>query len=341
MSGARLPVYWLSFRTAASAAAMNSSRGGVTERCRPSADLRIFGCMQRGWRVLARGAVDPAQLASLEADDVLYVSGHTIRGGDESKSFFVAAGTAEGAKQKLRRALNTDTAVVTEATRLPYTVAVGVPEDEADAIDSALGDPWSRHLTGLFEREPADGYAEFLLGAVADSEEDAVAQVSKNYRSLRETAGLPPAAPEVLFVNPPWVGTRPQRHREHLARAEALLEADQPDFAVVIAQVAFEALVRQAVTDELNARGLDWLGSHIKFRSYSLAEDRQRRLWKDLLGDDIGRSGPWGKYKRHITRRNLVVHEGSPVDSSDAAESIDAVEAMIDHVETARRRRTS
>jgi hypothetical protein len=128
------------------------------------------------------------------------------------------------------------------------------------------------------EREPADGLADFLLEAVADSEADAVTLVSESYRSLREAAGLTPAEIEVLYINPPWVGTEPLRYRAQLARARHLLDAGQPDFAVVIAQVAFETLVWQAVVDELDARDLGRLRSQIKFWSHSLTDDRHRRL---------------------------------------------------------------
>jgi hypothetical protein len=299
----------------------------------------MFGCMERGWRVVARGPLDPAKLDSLDTNEVIFVSGHAVRGA-ESKSVFVTAGTADAASQKLSRALETD-AVITAATPVPYLVAIGVPEDEADAIDEALGDPWARHLTALIEREPADGLAEFLLEAVADSEEDAVTQVSESYRSLREKAGLPSAEAEVLFVNPPWVGTGPLRHREQLERAKVLLHADQPDFAVVIAQVAFETLVRQAVIEELDARNLGRLRSQIKFWSYSLNEQRQRRLWNDLMDDDIGQSEAWDKCTSQVARRNLVVHEGRPIVHADASDSIEAVEAMIEYVEHVRRRGTS
>lgn len=296
--------------------------------------------MERGWRVVARGAFDPAQLDSLDPDDALFVSGHTT-GGAVSRSFFVTAETADAAKQKLSRALNTDTAVIIDASRLPYTVAVGVPEEEADAIESALGDPWARHLSGLFEREPADGVAEFLLDAVADSEEDAVIRVTEIYQSLREAAGLQPAEPNVLFVSPPWVGTALLAHRRQLDRSKALLDAGQPDLAVVIAHVAFEMLIRDAINEELEARKLDWLGAHIKFRSYSLADKQQRRYWKDLMGDAIVESEPWNDYANHVTRRNLIVHEGRPVEPADASASISAIEAMIEHVENVRRRETS
>jgi hypothetical protein len=291
----------------------------------------MFDGMDRGWRVVLRGPVDPAKLDSLNSDQILYVSGHSGRG-VQSKSFFVMAPTAAAAGQRLQRALETD-AIVSAATPLPFVVAIGVPEEEADAIDEALGDPWARHLTALIEREPADGLAEFLLEAVAESAEDAVVQVSENYQSLRKPAGLPPSEVEVLFVNSPWVGTEPLRHRAQLDRAKTLLDAGQPDFAVVIAQVAFETLVRQAVIDELDARDLGRLRSQIKFWSYSLAEMRQRRLWNDLMDDEIGRSEAWERYMGHVTRRNLVVHEGEPVELAQASESFEAVGAMIEHVE--------
>lgn len=313
---------------------MESGHFDTIERCRLSAAARMFEYMPRSWRVVARGPVDPDKLDGLDPDQILYVSGHSV-GGVQSKSFFVMASSEAAAKERVERALGTPP-MVTTVTALPYVVAIGVPEDEADAIDQALGDPWSRHLTALTEREPADGLAEFLLETVADSAEEAVAQVSETYRSLRETAGLPPAEAHILFVNSPWVGT--ERHRAHLDRAETLLAAGQPDFAVVIAQVAFETLVRQAVIDELDSRpDLGRLRSQIKFSSHSLTDDRQRRLWDALMDDNIGSCEPWSRYRSHVTRRNLVVHEGQFVAPAGASESIEAVRAMVERIEQVRR----
>jgi len=162
-----------------------------------------------------------------------------------------------------------------------------------------------RHLTALIEREPADGLAEFLLEAVADSEADAVTRVGEQYRALREKAGVPSADVEVRYVNSPWVG-KELAHRRQLGRARFLLHADQPDFAVVMAQVAFETLIRQAVLDELAARAQDLgrLRSQVKFSSYSLAEDRQRRLWNALMDDDIGQAEALGQIRepRHPSK---------------------------------------
>ena len=45
---------------------------------------------------------------------------------------------------------------------------------------------------------------------------------------------------------------------------------------------------------------------------------------------------PWEKYTGPVTRRNVVVHEGGPVESADASDSIEAVERMIEYVEELR-----
>src|SRR5262249_15596215 len=125
-----------------------------------------------------------------------------------------------------------------------------------------------------------------------------------------------------------------------------LLHAGQLDLAVVMAQVAFETLVRDAVSDELDALsdqlddlGLGWLRPRIKSRSYSLIDDRVRRFWDDLMGDEIGNAEAWGNYKAHVLRRNGVVHEGGSVEHVQAKESVEAVEAMIGYVEQVRRGR--
>jgi hypothetical protein len=66
---------------------------------------------------------------------------------------------------------------------------------------------------------------------------------------------------------------------------------------------------------------------------------RQRRLWNDVINHDIGQSEAWDKYTSHVTRRNVVVHEGGPFEAADASDSIEAVEHMIDYAEDLRRSR--
>lgn len=90
-------------------------------------------------------------------------------------------------------------------------------------------------------------------------------------------------------------------------------------------------------TTRLAARDLGWLRPHLVFRSYSLAEPRLRQLWDDLMGDAIGICDPWSRYKEHLRRRNVLVHEGEVPAQEDIAESIAAVEAMVAYLEGLRK----
>ena len=102
------------------------------------------------------------------------------------------------------------------------------------------------------------------------------------------------------------------------------------------AQSAFEVLVDQAMLDEWRARDMERLGARVRhhIRTCSLGDKHTRALWDELMGDKIGETQHWPKYTVHIGRRNGVVHEGQGVGEADARESVESVQALIEHVQT-------
>jgi hypothetical protein len=69
-------------------------------------------------------------------------------------------------------------------------------------------------------------------------------------------------------------------------------------------------------------------------RKHNLNDDATRTLWQVLSGDEINQTGPWREYKRHLNRRNDIVHQGTSVTDAGAAASVAVVGAMIQHVES-------
>ena len=208
------------------------------------------------WRVVVRGQVTAEQLTALPSDRMAWVSGHSA-GAQQSATIWVRASDADSAREAVRSELATiETAaplfVVTESTRLPYGVTVGVPEEDAPALEHALAQ--RRRETGvigpLMSFEASAGLFDLTLEVDADSDSDAQQKALAAYAELRTAAGLAPAEPGYANVYPPWQPGR-QPHRQLLERAKALLEGGELSLAVVIAQAAFETLVRQVVEDRL------------------------------------------------------------------------------------------
>jgi hypothetical protein len=181
--------------------------------------------------------------------------------------------------------------------------------------------------------EPSDGFVELTLDAEAETDQEAEEKAVASYRDLRAAAHLPSAEPRYVNVYPPWEPDR-QRHRMLLGHAQQLLDEGAFSLAVVIAQTAVEALVKQVIEDGLRARRLGGLRAHINRYRASLQEQQTRKLWMELTNDEIGRSNPWKPYVEHVDRRNKLVHEGLEPDEPSATRSLAAVGAMIEHIET-------
>ena len=295
--------------------------------------------MPHTWRVVVRGQVADEQLAALPSDQMVWVSGHHV-GGQRSATIWVRAADADAASEIVRSELSTIDAAaprlaVTEAIRVPYGVTVGVPEEDAPALERAL--TRKRRETGnigpLMSLEASAGLFDLTLEADGDSDEEARRKALAEYAELRTAAGLPPGEPGYAIVYPPWQPER-QRHRELFERAQALCEAGETSLAVVIAQAAFEALIRQTVEERLLAREIGGLRDHLHNYKAALQESQSRKLWLELTHDEIGRHRGWNSYLEHVKRRNDLVHEGVEVDQAGACASISAVLLLLEHIES-------
>jgi hypothetical protein len=72
----------------------------------------------------------------------------------------------------------------------------------------------------------------------------------------------------------------------------------------------------------------------------SFMSDRTRQLWRKLTGEPITEpSSGWLEYRRHVERRNAVVHGRPPCTIEEAHESIAVAKALITQV-TASTKRT-
>lgn len=303
--------------------------------------------MDRSWRVVFRGPVSDEELNGLPPDRMIYVSGHEIAG-SRSSTIWVRAPDAATAEQAVTEAISTPGGV-SEVAPLPYWISVAVPAEDVSALENALEERRSRRgwlFASIVTKEPTDGFGELQFEVVAETDEGALRRGLEHYRDLRLEAHLPPHQPPYSNLQPPWPGRQPQfRHEVLLERAQLLLDSGEWALAVVVAQTACEVLIAQILSDRLQVIG-DRLGEfqlpplrtsligHVK--TYSLNDDRTRQLWDDLMEDTITQVGAWRDYKDHVARRHGVVHQGVEVSHAEAAASLAAARAMIEHVQTCR-----
>ena len=125
------------------------------------------------------------------------------------------------------------------------------------------------------------------------------------------------------------VVTYPQRL---IAMARSLIDEGQFSFAVVVSHTACEIATERSLYEAFAAKGLqdlqDWVQS-LNY-GYNLANDRIRRLYTALTGDEIQKEQPfWSKFKKSADRRNRIVHKGVIVEKPDAEESYKAADELV------------
>ena len=311
---------------------------GTVTSAAPTTFVRV-----RTWRVVFRGPVSDEVLASLPPDHMLYVSGHTVGSHLRSSTLWVRAADAPSARQAVLDALSTPGDVLPPEL-LPYSVLIEVPPEDVSALEDALSARRRETggIGGLIVPAPSEGddelqREELHLDVDTDSAEAAADLGIEDYRELRREAGLQERDPTGIRVYPPWPGEQ-RRHRVLLGRARELLRQGAPGPAVVVAQSAVEVLVDGVIGQRLQARDVGgFLRAHIMgmIRTYTLNDDKTQALWLELTGDRINQLGPlWLRYRNHLNRRHEFVHRGADVSDTDAAESLEVVNAMIEHIES-------
>jgi hypothetical protein len=289
--------------------------------------------------VVLSGQISDEALSNLSEREIRYVSGH-IGPRRRSATLWVQA-EDEAAAEALVRSQFPSGATIESIDRLPYWVSMGVPEEDASALEHATAEARHAAVGGVITKEPSDGFAEVIAEVVAETDLGALRKAFDAYRALREDANLPPAEPVYSDLQPPWPGRQPQpAHAVPLEQARDLLDEGKWDLAVVVAQTALEVYVAQVVSERLQERQLGGLRAYItgRIRAYTLNDDPTRMLWKELTDDDIDQAPVWTQYKLHLVRRNAIVHRGHRVGRDEARSSVEVVEQLISHVDAVRAR---
>jgi predicted DNA-binding ribbon-helix-helix protein len=119
-----------------------------------------------------------------------------------------------------------------------------------------------------------------------------------------------------------------------LATAADLLRRDQFGIATVVAHMACEVATERAFVSAFRVRNIGYLEDSVGgfLNGYGLAADRNRKLYVSLTDDDIQTQPFWQTFKESAARRNQVMHKGLIVDRASAQQSIDAANALVQHL---------
>lgn len=126
-----------------------------------------------------------------------------------------------------------------------------------------------------------------------------------------------------------------------LETADELIQANHHEVSIVVAHTACEVIVQRAVSMAFKNRNIEDLESPIDgfVTSYSLNNERVRRFYSALTGDDqIVNQSFWEQFRKSVKRRNDIVHRGLLSNSSipveqQARESLASCSAFVSYIE--------
>ncbi len=128
------------------------------------------------------------------------------------------------------------------------------------------------------------------------------------------------------------VTTYPQRL---LDVAKGLIGTEEYSIAVVVAHIACEVAVDRAFTKAFAAKGIDYLEESIGayFSGSAFSQDKNRKLYTALTGDEIQKEPFWEPFTRSVKRRNGIAHKAEIVGKPEAEESLAVAITFVTHLE--------
>ncbi len=119
-----------------------------------------------------------------------------------------------------------------------------------------------------------------------------------------------------------------------LATSKGLLDSGQFGISVVVAHMACEVSVERALSAAFASKGLQYLEDPVLdfLNGFNLGNDRNRKLYTALTGDQIEQQRFWPDFKASATRRNNIVHNGSIAEKVEAESSFNAASLFVAHL---------
>jgi hypothetical protein len=114
-----------------------------------------------------------------------------------------------------------------------------------------------------------------------------------------------------------------------------MLAAGRFEVAVVTSQMACEVCAERVIRTYFKARGVAYLEAAVEslLSSYNLSNDKVRRLYVALTGDQIQHQHFWTEYKTMVSLRNKAVHAGSRIQESQAQMVVRTAASVVKHLD--------
>ena len=104
--------------------------------------------------------------------------------------------------------------------------------------------------------------------------------------------------------------------------------------ATIMAHLACEVAVERSLSDSFARKGIQSLEETVAdiLNGHNLANDKVRRLYTSLTGDEIQEQPFWGNFLRSAKRRDNIIRKGLIVGRTDAEESIASADDFLAHM---------
>jgi hypothetical protein len=125
--------------------------------------------------------------------------------------------------------------------------------------------------------------------------------------------------------------TYPQRL---LTLAQRLIDEGEYSVSIVVSHIACEIATDRSFTEAFRARGIEDLEEPIEklFSGNNLGNDKTRKLYTALTGDEIQNQPFWQRFTDSAKRRNSISHNGVAYEQTEADQSLAVAKAFVAHL---------
>jgi hypothetical protein len=210
-----------------------------------------------------------------------------------------------------------------------WSVRLDLPEGYAGPM-SGPNEPWVSdrdiRLASFdgFDSESIDAGSGLMMELRAPDAATAQARAHHIAECLAASVGLPAVEFSRVWVAP--LDDSEVSSQRFLGEARDLLSEERFELAVVAAQIHLELQVKTLLRRSIRNSALRHLGPLIKKRNIgSLGNEESQIIVEAFLGVEVKQMPEWSDFRRHLDRRNAIVHEGHAVSEVDAAASVEVV----------------
>lgn len=122
--------------------------------------------------------------------------------------------------------------------------------------------------------------------------------------------------------------------REFIETARDYFNKGEYSVTVLFAHTACEIASEQAFSRHFADHGLSAFEESISklIPSFSMMDDRVRKLHTALSGKQIGEQSFWSQYTDSVRLRNKVIHEGKSVTRDEANNTLNVIKEFIEYL---------